>query len=106
MDGASSQSIYSQRFDDTDLSTGVENEQSLFQAAIVALKLEIGDTTVWSNSKPSSLHFCRPLYLQYRKETKGSPKAEELDVEREKSLQDFELEIPFCNQKAKKTVRL
>ena len=40
MDGASTQSIYSQRFDDTDLAGGIENEQFLFQAAIVALKLE------------------------------------------------------------------
>ena len=40
MDGALTQSIYSQMFDDTDLAAGIENEQSLFQAAIVALKLE------------------------------------------------------------------
>ena len=45
MDGASTQSIYSQRFDDTDLAFGIENEQSWFQAAIVVLKLETGDTT-------------------------------------------------------------
>ena len=80
MDGASSQSIYSQRFDNTDLAAGVENEQSLFQAAIVPLKLEIGDTTVWSNSKPSSLHFCWPLHLQYQKETKELTRAEESGV--------------------------
>ena len=84
---ASSQSINNQRFDETDLATGVENEQSLFQAAFVPLKQEVGDTTVWSNSKPSSLHFCRPLHLQYQKETKESPRAEELDVEREKMFQ-------------------
>ena len=35
MDGASTQSIYSQRFDDTDLAVGIENEQSLFQAAML-----------------------------------------------------------------------
>ena len=57
MDGASSQSVYNQRFDDTDLATGVENEKSLFQTAIVPLKLEIGDITVWSNPMPSRLHF-------------------------------------------------
>ena len=40
MDGASTQRICSQRFDDTDLAVGIENEQSLFQAVIVVLKLE------------------------------------------------------------------
>ena len=38
--GLNSKYIQSIRFDDTDLAVGIENEQSLFQAAIVVLKLE------------------------------------------------------------------
>ena len=51
--------------------------------------------------------FCRPFHLQYQKETKESTKAEELDVrEQIESLQDFELEIPFSNQKAKIEIKI
>ena len=59
---------------------GLEKEQSLFQTANVWLKLEIGDTTVWSNPKSLSPHFCMPPHLQYQKETKELRRAEEVDV--------------------------
>ena len=76
-DGASSQSLYKQQYTDTDLSEAVKNEASLFQNAIVPLKLTVNDETVWYNSKPSSTLFCRPVHLQYKKETKEVTKGEE-----------------------------
>ena len=69
-DGASSQSIYKQKYEDTDLTMAISNKESLFQTAIVPLKLVIGDRAVWANKKPNSSHFCRPLNLQYKKESK------------------------------------
>ena len=52
------------------LDTAVQDEESLFQTAIVPLKLEISGRVVWLNPKPSSPHFCRPPHLQYKKGTK------------------------------------
>ena len=69
MDGASSQSIYNQKFNETDLDEGKIHEESMFQTAIVPLKLVVNETDIWTNDKPSSSHFCRPLHLQYKKET-------------------------------------
>ena len=63
-DGASSQSIYKQRYVDTDLSEAKQNEESIFQTGIVPLRLTIADNIIWSNQKTSSSHFCRPLHLQ------------------------------------------
>ena len=105
MGGASSQSVYNQRFDDTDLATEVKNEHSMFQTAIVPLKLEKGDSTVCLKPNPSSPHFFRSLHLQYQKETKGSVRAKELDVrEQIESLQNFKL--PFPNKKAKIEIKI
>ena len=94
MDGASSQSIYNQKFDETALETGKYHEESLFQTAIVPLKLVINGREVWLNEKPNSSHFCRPLHLQYQKETTEVTKGEEDRINREiEDLQDFKLDI-------------
>ena len=68
-DGASSQSVYKQKYTDTNIGEAQVNEQSLFQTAVVPLKLTIMNKNVWLNKKPSSTHYCRPLHLQYQKET-------------------------------------
>ena len=79
-DGASSQSIYKQKYEETDLSMAMSNEESLFQTALVPLKLILEGKCIWSNKKPNSSHFCRPLHLQYRKETKELTKEEYEDI--------------------------
>ena len=70
MDGASSQSIYHQKFDETDLEDGQHNEESLFQTAVVPLKLLFDDSDFWTNKTPSSSHYYRSLHLQYKKRQK------------------------------------
>ena len=75
-DGASSQSIYKQKYENTDLQSATYHEESLFQTAIVPLKLNIGDQNVWLNKKPNSSHFCRPLKIQYKRESKELSKEE------------------------------
>ena len=75
-DGASSQSVYKQKYTDTNIGEAQVNEQSLFQTAVVPLKLTIMNKNVWLNKKPSSTHYCRPLHLQYQKETEESVRNE------------------------------
>ncbi|XP_065680193.1 uncharacterized protein LOC124806266 [Hydra vulgaris] len=76
-DGASSQSLYKQKYLDTTLDEVIKNEESIFQTSIVPLKLTVNDTVIWYNKKPSSTHFCRPVCLQYKKETNVLIKEEE-----------------------------
>ena len=98
MDGASSQSVYNQKFDETDLEAGKYHEESLFQTAIVPLKLVISGVDVWVNQKPSSSHFCRPLQLQYQKETKEVIQAEESRLKNEiDNLEDYRLDMKLSN---------
>ena len=94
MDGASSQSIYMQKFEDTELVDGVANEESLFHTAISPLKLVSGEKTIWSNPKPNSIHFCRPLHLQYAKETTEVTTNEERRLREEiEALEPFKVTV-------------
>ena len=56
-------------------------EDSLFSTAIVPLLFKIEKIDFWKNSKSSSCHFCRPLHLQYKKETSALYKEEETDLQ-------------------------
>ena len=50
---------------------------------MVPLKLVCNDHSVWINKKPSSTHFCRPVKLQYKKESKELSKEEEIRLREE-----------------------
>ena len=92
MDGASSQSIYNQKFEHNDIEEASANEQSLFLTSITPLKLSFNNQTVWTNPRPSSPHFTRPLHLQYKKETKELTVAEEMSLREEiEGLDDFNI---------------
>ena len=80
-------------FEETDLREGVQNEESLFQTAIVPLKLVVNGETMWSNNQPSSSHFCRPLNLQYKEET-----AEVSKDEAERVKHQINTLHPFCTE--------
>ena len=75
-DGASSQSVYKQKFDEMSILEEKIDEESLFQTALVPLLLTVDGVNVWVNKKPSSTHFCRPVKLQYKKESKELSKEE------------------------------
>ena len=93
MDGAS-QTIYNQKFEETELEVGKNHEETLFQTAIVPLKLVVNEKDVWVNQKPSSSHFCRPLHLQYRKETKETTQMEQERINQEIDvLEDFSIDL-------------
>ena len=80
-DGASSQSIYKQKFDSLNFTEESKQEDSLFSTAIVPLLFKVENIDFWKNSKSSSCHFCRPLHLQYKKETSELCKEEEADLQ-------------------------
>ena len=63
MDGSSGHSPYKQ--------LGLDEDQQMFITTVVPLQLvtERGEV-VWNNSTPSSTRFCRPVSLQYVKETR------------------------------------
>ena len=71
-----------------------QNEESFFQTAIDPLKLVINKKDVWINSKCSSSHLCRPLHLQYQKETKAVTVNEDNRI-REEIMNLLELPINF-----------
>ena len=79
-DGASSQSIYKQKFDSHKFTEELLQEDSLSSTAIVPLLFKIENIDFWKNSKCSSFHFCRPLPLNI-KETSALCTEEETDLQ-------------------------
>ena len=64
----------------------LKDESCVFLTSTVPLKLyAVSDkgqkTLVWKNPKPSSSRFCRPLRMQFRKETQEITKAEKTRLE-------------------------
>ncbi len=64
-DGSSGQSEYKQKF----TSTEQFDDSSLFCTTLVPLQLKYKEQVIWQNLVPASTRFCRPIHLQYRKET-------------------------------------
>lgn len=68
-DGSSGHSMYKQKSDNEELLT----DRNLFLTCLVPLQLFVesnnSKTIVWQNSRPSSTRFCRPVKLQFIKET-------------------------------------
>jgi hypothetical protein len=77
-DGASSQSTYKQKSEDTDF-----NDSSVFMSSLVPLKLVSNHSTIWENPKPSSTTFCRPIKFEFCKETAEYVKQEEAALKEE-----------------------
>ena len=68
-DGASSQKIYKQIYEEADFSEAIKHEESLFSTCLVPMQLEVNSETIWKNRSPSSILFCRPIRLQFKTET-------------------------------------
>ena len=77
-DGATGQSVYKQ-------SGNVDEaaEQSLLCTTIVPLQLVVGGKPVWTNPSPSSTGYCRPLRIQYKRETVEASRHEHNQVQEE-----------------------
>lgn len=85
-DGSSGHSSYKQAFLGPDSS-----DSSVFITSLVPLKMVCLDKIIWQNPRPSSTRFCRPLKIEYTKETSTISKLEKARVEEEKKLIRF-----FC----------
>ena len=69
-DGTSGQRIYKMTFEDLNISGANLFFTSLVQWQLVGVNQETKkENLLWSNPKPSSTLFCRPLKLQFTKET-------------------------------------
>ena len=79
-DGASNQSCYKQK-----LPAGAAgaSDQALLSTFLVPLQLEVEGNIVWRNDRPSSTTLCRPVHLEYIKETADVSRAEYQAVEEE-----------------------
>ena len=69
-DGSTGQSLYKTSTEDK-ISISYVEEQSLFLSCIVPIKLYIEESgeLLWTNEKPSSTLYCRPVRFQYVKES-------------------------------------
>lgn len=63
-DGASNQSRYKQKMDSE------EDDSSIFMTSLVPLKVSCGEEIIWTNPKPCSASYCRPIQFSFMKETK------------------------------------
>lgn len=64
-DGASNQSRYKQKME------GEQDDSSIFMTSLVPLKLTDGDDTLWTNPKPCSTLYCRPVQFTFVKESEA-----------------------------------
>ena len=92
-DGATGQAVYKQKYS-SDTATASRDEGALFCTTLVPLELTVCGERVWLNDKPSSTRFCRPLRLQYVRETPEVSRAErDYFVGQANSLSPTELEL-------------
>ncbi|CAG9794799.1 unnamed protein product [Diatraea saccharalis] len=79
-DGSSGQALYKQNLGDDD--DELSNENSLFATTFIPLKISTKDShELWLNPTPQSYRSCRPLRIQYKKETTELIKSEKKIVD-------------------------
>lgn len=66
-DGSTGQSLYKQSFSDAEKG----NENSIFATTYTPLQIVTNTNfIIWTNPMPQSYRYCRPIHIQYRKESK------------------------------------
>lgn len=63
-DGSSGHSSYKQAFCDLDA-----NDSSVFITCLVPIRLTLGENVIWQNPSPASTRYCKPIRIEFRKET-------------------------------------
>ena len=63
---------------------------------MIPLRLVANNNLIlWNNQAPQSIRFCRPLKLEYMKETKEHILKEKNEIDQQiEKLSDFEIELP------------
>lgn len=88
-DGSSGHSSYKQAFHGTEAT-----DSSVLITSLVPLRLECGEKIIWQNPRPSSTRFCRPLKMEFIKETAITSKLEHDRVSEEiKHLNNSTVEL-------------
>lgn len=91
-DGTSGQSAYKQKLSGND---GTSTDTNIFFTSLVPLRLlhtaeDNKEIIIWQNPRPSSSRFCRPIKVEYLKETTEITKSEvEYVKDQEKNLVPF-----------------
>jgi len=90
-DGSSGQSNYKQKFE----STGNYSDNSLFATTCIPLRLQsLQKDILWNNITPQSIRFCRPIKLQYVKETECHVLQENENLAKSiKSLDELKIDL-------------
>ena len=74
--------------------TMIVRKTDLFSTTFVPLDLSFGNISVWTNPKPSSIRFCRPIRVQYLKESEAILKFEKEYIQNQINLlEDSEFEL-------------
>ena len=81
----------------TNRSLMVKSDNSLFATTVIPLRLVTNNNPIlWNNQAPQSMRFCRPLKLEYTKETKEHVLNEKNEIDQQiEKLRDFEMELPY-----------
>lgn len=77
-DGSSGHSSYKQAFHGLDA-----DDSSVFITCVVPLRLVSGEKIIWQNPRPSSTRYCRPLKIEFVKESAAVSTAEKRRVDSE-----------------------
>lgn len=77
-DGSSGHSSYKQAFHGSDAS-----DSAVFITCVVPIRLVCGTKIIWQNPSPASTVYCRPLKIQFKKESTELSIAEKTRVENE-----------------------
>lgn len=91
-DGSSGHSSYKQAFHGAEAS-----DSSVLITSIVPLKLSCNERVIWQNPRPSSTRLCRPLKIEFLKETSITSKLEKERVENE--IKNLENSIVLCDER-------
>ena len=83
-DSCTSQSRYFQKFSGKISSTFDEN--SMLSTTLVPLDLSVNGKNIWRNNASSSTRFCRPIKIEYIKETSEVAKKEYAHINRQVNL--------------------
>lgn len=75
-DGSSGHSSYKQAFYDLEAS-----DSAVFITCLVPLRLTSGEAIVWQNPRPGSTRFCRPVKIEFIKESTNASIAEKTNME-------------------------
>ncbi|XP_026828955.1 uncharacterized protein LOC109611090 [Ooceraea biroi] len=99
-DGSTGHSMYQQRYQDAEDA----NDESLFATTLIPLQLSTSTGLIlWNNRTPQSARYCRPIKLQFVKESRDVIVAQKFCIEQqiaklqvfEIMLQNFSIKIHF-----------